>query len=412
MLTNSHKKHAAITICSSNYLSKALVLQDTYTKHHPDSDFFILIVDRKDPELVNSHPNVSFMWVEELEINEFYSYAFKFDVIELNTNVKPTALKKLLQEYKNVLYLDPDIKIYSYLKPVFEGLASNSIVVTPHTFTPVLDGKNPSDVDFLRFGAYNLGFVGVSKCDEAFNFLDWWSDRCLKLGFYEPQNGLAVDQGWVDLAPSLFPNLKILRDVGLNVAFWNLHERAISQKNGVWHVNEDYPLYFFHFSSFSLDKPHAIAHKQSRFAPGSRPDLHHLLDEYADLLKKNDNDTYSSKDYSFDYFDDGTYISPTLRRFFDVLEEEFPPGENPFSTNNAVYRFAIKRRLAKKGYRPARRYTFRDMGKFSAAIKVINHGLYLLLMLVGPNRYFSLMRFLSYISSIRNQKGVIRYTDR
>jgi hypothetical protein len=378
---------AAVTICACNYLSKALILQESYQYYHPNNDFYIVVVDKKCSELEQRHNNVSFIWVEDLGIEGFYNYAFKFDVIELNTNVKPTALRNLLKTYDTVLYIDPDIKVYSSLTPVYESLESHSIVVTPHTFTPVLDGKNPSD-----------------------EFLDWWSDRCLKLGFYEPQLGLAVDQGWVDLAPSFFPSLKILRDVGLNVAFWNLHERTISQKNGNWYVNGDSLLYFFHFSSFSQDQPHAIAHKQSRFAPGSRRDLHPLLDEYADMLNKYDNDTYATAEYSFDYFEDGTYISPTLRRFFDALESDFPAKENPFSVDSAVYHFAFKRRLAKKGYRPSKRYTFRDMNKFSVAIKIINYGLYLILMLVGPNRYFSLMKYLVHISSIRNQKDVIRYS--
>lgn len=403
----ANSNSAAVTICATNYLGKALVLRDSYLKFHPGSDFFIVIVDRKDPIVEGNYPDVSFIWVEELGINGFFSYAFRYDVIELSTNVKPITLNRLLQKYDKVLYLDPDIKIYSFLKPVYESLDAHSIVLTPHTFTPVLDGNAPSDEDLLRFGAYNLGFIGVSKSEEAFKFLEWWSDRCLKLGFYEPQIGLAVDQGWISLVPSFFPGTKILRDYGLNVAFWNLHERFISKKNGNWFVNENSPLYFFHFSSFNVKEPHAIARKQSRFSTGSRPDLHQLLEEYAAVLAKSENAAYSSKLYSFDYFDDGIYISPALRRFYDTLRDDFPPSENPFSADSAVYRFAFKHRLANKGLRPAERFTFRDMGKFSMAIKIINWGLYLLLTLVGPNRYFSLMRYLAHISSIRNQKGVI-----
>jgi hypothetical protein len=400
---------AAVTICATNYLAKALVLRASYLEFHPDSDFYILLIDKKNANIKERFPEISILWVEELGIEGFLNYAFKFDVIELSTDVKPTVLRQLLLRYDFVIYMDPDIKVYSYMRPVFESLQHQSVVVTPHAMTPVLDGKNPSDEDFARFGSFNLGFVGVSKCDEAFMFLDWWSERCLKLGFYEPQLGLAVDQKWVDLAPCFFPNLKILRDSGLNVAFWNLHERMISQRDGVWFINELEPLYFFHYSSFMIEEPHGIAHKQSRFLIGNRPDIHQLLDEYAACLADENDKKYSKADYSFDYFDDGTYITPTLRRFFAALEDKFNASENPFPVNSTVYSFALKHRLSLKNYHPMKRYTFRDSGEFSTAMRIINYGLYILLKVIGPNRYFLFMKYLTYISSIRNQRAVIKH---
>jgi len=37
-----------------------------------------------------------------------------------------------------------------------------------------------------------------------------------------------VDQKWINLVPLLFEGISISRHVGLNAAFWNLHERTIS----------------------------------------------------------------------------------------------------------------------------------------------------------------------------------------
>ncbi len=408
MLLSPKVKNAAVTICAVNFLSKALILKESFLNYHKDTDFYLLLIDRKSTEIESILTDVNIIWAEDLLIENFDCYAFKFDIIELSTNVKPTCLKMLLSRYEKVLYIDPDIKIYNYLQPVYDCLDTHSVVVTPHAMTPVLDGMNPSDVDFSRMGSFNLGFVGVSRCEEGIAFLDWWSERCLKLGFYEPQIGLAVDQKWVDLAPCFFPNLKVLRDLGLNVAFWNLHERILSKRDDKWYVNKDSPLYFFHFSSFSNDDPHAIAHKQSRFATGSRPDLHELLDEYAVLLKSNGESKFSSQKYSNDYFDDGTYITPALRRFYAALEDTFTDVKNPFSSNLRVYAFAIKHRLALRKFQPAQRYTFKDMDKFSSAINIINMFLRLLLRVVGPNRYFSLMKYLVHVSSIRNQRDVLK----
>jgi hypothetical protein len=330
----------------------------------------------------------------------------KFDILELNTNVKAGILRSLLLHYNKVLYLDPDIYFYGTLEPVLRDLESHSIVVTPHTLTSIMDGKRPSDTDFMRYGTFNLGFIGVAKCEEAFKFLDWWSERCLECGFYEPQRGLCFDQKWIDLGPSFFPGLKVMRDLGLNVAVWNLHEREISSRDGIWLVNGRLPLRFFHFSGFSLSSPHTIALKQSRFAVESRPDLHELLDCYAARLRENENESYSSFNYSFDHFYDGMYVTPTLRRFYAVFESEFPLSEDPFSHGSSVQRFAIAHRLAGKQYKMYKQLTFKDEGAYSRAARAIVIGLRYILHVIGPNRYFTLMRYLAYISSIRNQSDM------
>ena len=406
MNIEARHKTAAVTICASNFFGKALVLQRSYHKFHPESDFYILIIDRKHARLDASEIATRVLWVEDLGIKGFSHYAFKFDVIELCTNVKPSVLKILLGHYDQVLYLDPDICVYSELSPVFEALACNSIVVTPHSLTPVSDGKRPSDVEFLRFGSFNLGFLGVRKCEEGLKFLDWWSQRSLEYGYDEPQLGLFTDQKWVDLAPSFFPGLKILRDVGLNVAAWNLHERMLSKREGAWLVNEKYPLRFFHFSSFVAPDPRAVARKQSRFEPGSRPDLYELFEGYAECLARSGSERYSQETYSFDYFDDGIYVSPTLRRFYAALESKFPREENPFAHNSTFQRFAVSQGLAKRNLKVAGRRTFSEIGEYSRAIHMFSFVLRNICRLLGPNRYFLLMRYMAYISSIRNQSGL------
>jgi hypothetical protein len=397
---------AAVTICATNYVGKALALRQSYLAYHTESDFYILIVDREHNRFKCLESDVNILWVEDLGITDFSHYAMKFDIIELNTNVKASILSLLLQKYNMVLYLDPDIYFYGTLQPVLRELESHSIVVTPHTLAPVMDGKVPSDIDFLRMGSFNLGFVGVAKCEEAFRFLDWWSKRCLEFGFYEPQIGLAVDQKWIDLVPSFFPGLKILRDPGLNVAFWNLHERAISRQDKMWVVNKEWPLRFFHFSSFNPEKPHVIAKKQSRFAVESRPDLHELLDSYATKLRDNEDALYSNCAYSFNHFDDGMYITPSLRRVYAALESQFPSNESPFLHGSSLQRFAIAHHLAGKKYKMSKLPTFKEIGAYSKSVRAISIALRFVLRVVGPNKYFSLMRYMAYISSIRNQSDI------
>lgn len=404
------KNFAALTICSINYIPKALVLIDTYRLHHPEHAIYLVIVDKKtsqDLGQLNKKLNLHVIWVEDLEIDDFLSYAFMYDVIELNTNVKPFALKRILSQHQAVVYLDPDIKIYAPLTPVFEALITSSIVVTPHCSTPVCDGFSPDDIDLLKFGAFNLGFIGLSNCDEAISFLNWWSERCLNHGFYEPQLGLAVDQKWINLAPCFFPNLKILHNTGLNLAFWNLHERFISFVDGNWIVNGGEQLRFIHFSSFNPNFPDVIAYKQNRFLPGSRQDFIELATTYAKELNANENDSLSSVPYGFDYFDNGTYITPALRRFYAALKNsKFKSISNPFDSLGLVLKFAQSNSLLLKSNQPSKRKTFQDMGSYGLQIKLIDKAFRFALFLLGPDRYFNLMRYLAHISSLRNQAKI------
>lgn len=408
MTGNKMTRRAAVTICSLNYVPKSKILLQSYREFHPEDDLFLLIVDRRPATLPTVEIPAEVIWVDELGIEEFQRKAFCFDVIEFNTNVKPFVIRKLLGKYEQVLYLDPDICIYSPLTPVFEALEGASVVVTPHANTPVLDGHVPDDLGFLRFGAYNLGFVGVSRCAEAEAFLDWWGARCMQLGFYEPQLGLAVDQKWVDLAPAFFPNLRILHDPGLNLAFWNLHERRVSTVDGRYVVNDTHPLHFIHFSSFNENAPDVIANKQTRFPPGSRPDVLPLAASYAARLRAAGASGTWPTDYGFDFFDDGVPITPTLRRVYATLQREMFPDANPFAAGSAVRRYAERRRLLNKNGLPSKRLTFKDAGRFERQERFIFVLLRIALRLLGPDRYFALMRYMAHISSIRNQAGVFR----
>lgn len=401
------KSVAAVTICAKNYFAKARVLRNSYLEFHPEQSFYIVIMDRKHPAFEAQHSEYQLIWVEDLGIQNLNQYAFTYDVIEFSTNVKPTALKYLLARHSKVLYIDPDIEVYNHLTPVFNALERHAITITPHTLSPILDGKHPNDIDFLKFGAYNLGFVGVSDCDEAIQFLDWWSSRCLAYGFYEPQLGLAVDQKWIDLVPSYFPTTKIMRDVGLNVSFWNLHERFISKQAGEWLVNDTDKLYFIHFSSFDSENPTAIASKQNRFSQGDRSDITELYEGYALKLKAQDTGNYSANAYSYDFFEDGVYITAAMRRFYACLSNRFADEQNPFLTNSKARLFGERKGLVSHKIKPTKRQNFKSIDDYALQLKVIYFGLRIILKVVGPVRYFALMRLLPQLSSIRNQENVI-----
>src|SRR5205823_2815213 len=202
------------------------------------------------------------------------------------TAVKPSLLLLLMERYQEeeVLFLDPDILVMRPLVELAGPLASASIVLTPHTLRPLpLDGRRPGDQEFLLSGAYNLGFLGLRKCDETREFLHWWEDRLRDGGsLIDVPRGLMTDQKWVDLVPSYFPSTVILRDDTYNVAYWNLHSRKLEKRGERFLVNGR-PVTFFHFSNFDPMKPSVLSKDQNReqVRPGTA--LAELLQLYTDL---------------------------------------------------------------------------------------------------------------------------------
>jgi hypothetical protein len=72
---------------------------------------------------------------------------------------------------ERVIYLDPDIRTYGSLEPIMEKLEGGTMVLTPHLLDPIDEGKKPAEVDILRSGSYNLGFIALARKPEAVRFL-------------------------------------------------------------------------------------------------------------------------------------------------------------------------------------------------------------------------------------------------
>src|SRR5690606_2283031 len=116
-------------------------------------------------------------------------------------SMKPVLMQYLIEErgMQKVFCIDCDGQFYSNYNFLFELLDKYRSVVSPHNRC-----KDP-EVDPVNFiknfneGIYNGGFVAAS--DKAVEILDWWAKACLfecKVSF---QDGLFVDQKYLDLIP-------------------------------------------------------------------------------------------------------------------------------------------------------------------------------------------------------------------
>jgi hypothetical protein len=395
---------AACTIVSINYLSYARTLCESFLQVHPGYKFYVLLVDRLPDNFDLAHEKFELVLVSDLGIPQFESVAFKYDILELNTNVKATFLKRLLaQGVEQLIYFDPDILLYSSVNPIFDALATSGIVLTAHATSPN-DAAPESEVDLLMSGIFNLGFIAVSNSREADRFLSWWEQRCLAFGYNERWSGLFVDQKWINLVPCYFESVCVLKHPGCNVAYWNLHEKTLQKTTGTWIVNDKDPLLFFHFSGVNVDGGDRISKFTDQFDLTSRPELLELFSDYRERLLRNGIRDSSRNQYAFGRFDNGELINKLQRATYAANLDRFG-SVNPFESAGPFYAWAKQNYLC-SSQDSAAKYNRKTYNRSDWKIRIVNSIMRLTLRLLGADRYTMLMKYLAYISSLRNQRDV------
>jgi hypothetical protein len=316
---------AAFTIVAKNYLAFSLTLIDSIKKSDPGLDTYIYIVDDVsdiDPGIIERY-NINV--VDDNIVPSYRSMAFKYSVTEYSTAVKPFIFKHLFDQYDRIMYVDPDIYFYQSADIIYEYLDQKNIILTPHILLPEQKySGNTDDSEFLFAGIFNLGFIALKKSQVVEKLLLWWMDRLEFLCYGDRMQSLHVDQKWIDFVPAFFPeDLSVCRHPGLNIAYWNIHERQlnINDKNVNVSLKGDsssWPLVFLHFSG--LNPLNIYLNKQCRNIDVKKyPVWLKLIEEYACLVLQNDFEKYIQLRYTYHTFLNGDVISPLHRRLYRRL---------------------------------------------------------------------------------------------
>lgn len=315
---------AIFTIVSNNYLHFARTLLQSVAQHHPQAARYCVIVDRDMAPAQALADEFTAVPVQALSLPDGDDFLFQYTVLELNTAVKPWALEHLMnQGFDQVLYIDPDIRLYRPLEHVTALLESQAdIVLTPHLTSPMTDDKRPTELDIRVAGTYNLGFCAMRRSDSALRCLRWWQGKLRQECVVAIERGIFVDQSWMDLVPGLFDRVAILRHPGYNAAYWNVAQRPVSRDGGGGWMVSGQPLHFYHYSGLNPRDPAPVSKHQNRLSfDNIGTDAKALHEEYAAMVMANGMAQYSALRYAFDRYDDGAPILPSDRTRFRLSEE-------------------------------------------------------------------------------------------
>lgn len=243
------------TICTGGYLPKAAVLATSFRQAHPSSGTVLCLVERDRSALANVDGIfTTVVLAAELGIPNFEQFVFQYTQFEACMAVKAKILLWALSKFpeeQDFVYLDSDICVYSRFSEVEQILPVSPIVLTPHHLIceeASLKYIPEYYIRTLMCGVFNSGFLAVRRNQMSLAFLEWWDHRLLNLCYKDTSVGLYYEQRWLELAHGFF-DVTVLREVGYNVANWNIAGRSIvATLDAVGYLVNGCPLRFFHFS--------------------------------------------------------------------------------------------------------------------------------------------------------------------
>jgi hypothetical protein len=268
------------------------------------------LAERSVPDAAASYPHFDdVVLAKDAGWENFDRFMFRHAIVEASTAVKPRFMQYLVENYQaesKFVYLDPDVLVYSNLSELEELLDQESIVVCPHLLRP---GNVDMEISSLAHGSYNLGFLAVSRSQNATDFLSWWAERLFLFCYDDICRGIFTDQKWIDLAPCFF-DVKVLKHHGYDFATWSLLGSDLCRAENGYVVNGD-PLRFIHFSgldSGTIDKAIGwwLTDKNKNVFVA-------LYQEYRQLLLRHGQETLGKLPWSYATYADGKMIAKKAR---------------------------------------------------------------------------------------------------
>jgi hypothetical protein len=315
------------TVFAKNYLPFARVLADSFQQHHPSVKFFGVLADRADGWFEPAAEEFAIVPIEELAIPDLARMTFRYSRLQVSIAAKVHLLRHLLDRgFDAALFLDVDIQVTGNLNGLLDQVTRSAITVVPHLLEP-LEGcdRIGRELNILQSGVFNGGVIGVSESKTARAFLSWWQDRVDQDCRHSLKEGVHYDQRWLDLVPSFFEDVCILRDPGYNVAHWNLPERALPSAR------------LFHFSGYDPDRPEIVTGYSDRLSMRGIGQVARRFSRYQEALMEAGWEASRIWPYAYELWDNGVPIPEVARRLYDELGSRAERFGDPFATTPGSY---------------------------------------------------------------------------
>jgi len=118
-------------------------------------------------------------------------------------------------------YLDAGLYFFGSPQPVYDEIGHASVAITPLRYPPVLAHRE-------RQGKFSTGWVSLRHDATGLACAAEWAAQCAAWCFTLIESDRYAEQKYLDAWPGKYPGTVSLAHPGLNVAPWNIADRAIT----------------------------------------------------------------------------------------------------------------------------------------------------------------------------------------
>ncbi|HWO96611.1 MAG TPA: glycosyltransferase [Bacillus sp. (in: firmicutes)] len=208
------------TIVSQDYLVKGIALYESLKKQCDNFHLWICCMDEVSYSVLSNMQwsNTTVYFVGEIETDRLQNAKRTRTLQEYCWTLKSQLCLYILEHFKEIdrlVYCDADIYFFSHPKPLFDEWGTYSLFMCPQRGTSQLTWK---------YGYYQAGLLGFKQEGNSRAILNWWKNQCIDWCFdkHDQEGNRWGDQKYLEHIPYLFENIKIIRNIGINAAPWNL----------------------------------------------------------------------------------------------------------------------------------------------------------------------------------------------
>jgi hypothetical protein len=268
-----------------NYLSRGLALYHSLQRHAPGSRLWVLCLSEACHRVLVALdlPNILPVRLAELEAADPEVAATRSgrSAIEYYFTCTPAWMLFVLERETGaewVTYLDGDLYFYASAQSIYDELEDTSIAIIPHRYTSKLQRLR-------KFGTYNVGWVGARNDSDGIAVVKWWRGKCIEWCYDYVDGDRFADQGYLDSFARQSSRVKVIGNIGANLAPWNVGNYRIDFRDNRVMIDAVHPLVFFHFQGLRKGLGWFIfnSHRVYR-APFSKDVRNHIYKPYVDEL--------------------------------------------------------------------------------------------------------------------------------
>lgn len=287
--------HYYCTHFDSNYLGHAKNLLYSLENCETDFKLFMFCFDQVSYDKIVELNNQNVVPIFHEELESFYP-ALKIakqnrNFVEYFFTCSPATCNYVISNFSEVdliTYLDADLFFFSLPDEIFNELGDSSIGIISHRFN-FFTKRNEI------YGKYNVGWVSFRRDAQGLKCLNDWMNDCVDWCYQKIEKTRFADQKYLDYWPDKYKGVKVIENIGANVAIWNVKNYTLNFDGNNIMVNNK-PLIFYHFANLKQVDENLFSTDLSRvFVSLKGVLLDRIYKPYAKLLLQNKLDTFQIK---------------------------------------------------------------------------------------------------------------------